>query len=974
MNVLAYDGFQFSDLDDMTGGIEADAQNNWSISTAVAPRGGDVSLLGTGTPSPRIIDVTFHLADVPANDADFWDVFDKLQGRLNPENQSNKRKLIAERPDGTRVWRYARITDPSGWDVDGSINTAVIRFISADPKWYKTTERSLSVFADSRLGTDTSPITWGPNNPAMSLPNTGFAQAHPELSIYTGGVYPGTGGWTYRRSLVITNNLTRTVNNHVALIELGDTSALVGGGKALASGNDLRVIGPDGEEVPRNLVAWNHTGTWMHVYLGTIAPGDAWRGWIVYGNSAAGSPLTLTYPYMPAWRIDCVAGTVIGAGSTTTVIHFTAGSIVPFPSFSPTSDIADFYKDGVIYFTSGANAGVGRLITANVWNGGAVRHEFTVSSAFPNAPTSTDDWVIITSRNGKWLYGTKNDVERGFSNERGRWYINSNEGYPSIVDYDVPGAWKPALYYDGRDRKGNPGYTRITNAGDADPYAIMNVYRTYENANVVIPEDGGADGVSLSLPMPITGYDWSGTLINPNGMAKGVVGVRSFGGNDFAIVDSLDTVGASTAWNASPSIPAGTNQIYHGLIPYEGEEITQKWRKDSGSSTTTGTTTTINDSTKAWRTNQWVGYYARLTNGKKAGTLYAISANTATQLTVASMGVSSPANLSYEIVGADLFARLYDGSRCTVTWDDADLDISAIGTEEFCTDLSARFWIGGGKSSSSVLAGHARGSLEVGKDPDSFVLVKDSSFYHVVADSRLRSAIQYDAIGGNIIERYTPPRVEWLGTDEDGLESASMNGLPIPPNLDNVITNPSAAVSVGSWSFATEAGLTGQLQRSTTRYAGYNVDGTQIATSFQIVINSNIGGPLSAYATCDDRFPIQAGGLAQFATFVRSSNTAYRPLLGIKFYDALSGGSLISSDYQAATAYTINTWYAEGFASEAPVGALSWSPVIRCYIATGAALSDIFFTAVDPASPVLFMQSDHDIGRVDVAYTETYLQ
>jgi hypothetical protein len=312
-----------------------------------------------------------------------------------------------------------------------------------------------------------------------------------------------------------------------------------------------------------------------------------------------------------------------------------------------------------------------------------------------------------------------------------------------------------------------------------------------------------------------------------------------------------------------------------------------------------------------------------------------------------------------------------------VTWDESDLDIAALGSEEFCTDLSVRFWMGGGKSSSSVLSGHRRGSLEIGKDPDSFVLLKDSSTYNIVADSSTRTAIQYDALisaGGNVVERYTPPRVEWLYTDADGLEMASTGGLPIPPNLYNTITNPSAEVDISGWTSASQAGIGYTFSRVTNRYAGSTYAGVASAASFRLNITSNTGGPLYCEAVCNDRFAIKAGQLAQFSAYVRTSSNSIKPLLGIRFYTALSGGSTISTDVQASATYATGVWLTEGFASQAPATALSWSPVIRALVPSGTTTGDINFDVVDPAAPVLFFQTDHDIGQFTTAYIETYFQ
>jgi hypothetical protein len=128
------------------------------------------------------------------------------------------------------------------------------------------------------------------------------------------------------------------------------------------------------------------------------------------------------------------------------------------------------FKDGAIYFQTGANAGPARRSLSHTYNtptAGVTRVTFT--SAFTNALSLTDDFLIIASRNGVWMYDVESDEERGSDLARGRWYASSGESPPDIIDYTVPGAHQPYLYKDGRDKKGQPRYSRITSGGDLIP-------------------------------------------------------------------------------------------------------------------------------------------------------------------------------------------------------------------------------------------------------------------------------------------------------------------------------------------------------------------------------------------------------------------------------------------------------------------------------------------------------------------------
>jgi hypothetical protein len=64
-------------------------------------------------------------------------------------------------------------------------------------------------------------------------------------------------GWKYRRRYTITNSGAVIRSRTIRLrLTLGATDGLVSGGKALSSGDDLRVV-YQGKEIARTLTDWN---------------------------------------------------------------------------------------------------------------------------------------------------------------------------------------------------------------------------------------------------------------------------------------------------------------------------------------------------------------------------------------------------------------------------------------------------------------------------------------------------------------------------------------------------------------------------------------------------------------------------------------------------------------------------------------------------------------------------------------------
>jgi hypothetical protein len=980
MNLTGYDGFWFSDLG-LEGDLEVGTADDWQINQSIVPRGAGTPLFGTSQPTPRTIDVTFTYNGAVS---DLWEQFATLLGRLRPGDQGDTRKLYATRPNGVTVWRYARIALPHGWPQDDSVNTAVVQFISEDARWFKTTSKTVAPFDPA--WTHGGHIRPGKNTGAIALPNSGWADVQPVISLgATVQELDATGstlGWQSRRDFTITNNLTRPIRNYVAMLNYGDTATLVtsgaGSGGALASGNDFRIIGPNGLEVPRNLVAWNTVLTFIYFYIAQIEPGETQQYRVIYSNPNAGAPQTLTYPYQPAFLSTWVWGAVSSAVDAAK-LFIDIGGAGPFAGdiqsmFAPgTGGRDNKYKDGVLYFQNGANAGIGKKIASHVWNSGPLTTRITFTSAFPNALNIADDWVILSSRNGVWMYDAESDEERGTDLARGRWYASSGESPPDFIDYTVPGAHQPYLYKDGRDKKGQPRYIRaptIPPSGDIDTYTVLDAQRSWEQG-ARVDEEGVADGVSFSTPFPITGLDWAGEVTNPTGFAKAFIGQRSAGGNDWLELASDSGIhSTATVWTPTTTIVGSPTQLLWALTPALGDEVDQTWRRSAGSSTAVGTTTTLVDSQQSWQTNQWVGAKLRMTGGRRSGTVVTVTANTATVLTFTpAFGGNVKIDQPYEVINPPVLARMRDGDRLTITYDDSGLVIGALssgaGGFPAAVDESTRIWIGGGKDTSAVIAGQRRSAIEIGKSGDYFVLYKTNG-EQIKLDASRRSSGLYDSATGGVLERYVDPRVRWRYTDEAGNNIASGTGLTIPPGV-GVLVNPGAESGITNWTKANSGTITSAITRDTTYYAKQEGG----IASFKLAISASTG-PAYSEMVADDRIPIQPGDLAVFAAWVFTENVNIKPLLGIRFYTAAL--ATISTDLQSSGAtYTNNIWYGEGHAAVAPATAAFWAPVIRGNIASGSPTGGVFFDDVNAGAPVLFYQADHFYTTAfQVDYTEAY--
>lgn len=87
----------------------------------------------------------------------------------------------------------------------------------------------------------------------------------------------------------------------------------------------------------------------------------------------------------------------------------------------------------------------------------------------------------------------------------------------------------------------------------------------------------------------------------------------------------------------------------------------------TGQSSGSNTTTTLNNTGKAWGTNMWANYQVRITGGTGKGQIRSITSNTATALTVSSAWTVTPdATSTYSIEGNDDYMYLLGNNAVTM--------------------------------------------------------------------------------------------------------------------------------------------------------------------------------------------------------------------------------------------------------------------------------------------------------------------
>lgn len=305
--------------------------------------------------------------------------FTDLLGRLNPDNP-DPRTLVGKidlDSDGTAETNVQIEAALVGWAWRGDADVIlVLQFAAADPVWRKASPTGPGVFT-----VNASPTS-------LSLTNNGKARAYPiiRLCMASGGQRSSSTadvGWKYRKIQRITNATARDWNGlEPIFIDLGDTTGLVSGGKALSSGNDVRAV-LHGKMLARTLMNWNSGRTFLVIHP-EIPAGESVDVEIVYGNPNAGSPKTLsdrTKVDGDFCAVDLTADNGTSTGSNTTTTLNDTGK----------NWVASYWIGGFIQIVSGTGAGQRRRISDNTAT------QVTVERAWTTTPDATSKYCLWKS-------------------------------------------------------------------------------------------------------------------------------------------------------------------------------------------------------------------------------------------------------------------------------------------------------------------------------------------------------------------------------------------------------------------------------------------------------------------------------------------------------------------------------------------------------------------------------------------------
>lgn len=273
-------------------GLPSEGLSPLGTDANVIRRPGNTATLGPGSVGERVIPAEFGYA---ATGYGSWsEARSYLLWRLRPTD-TTPGELRGKRADGTAVAMQAVLTMPPS-ESGGDVNTLIVRFVSVDPVWTATAPVSTAKgFTDSKDLALSAPLT-GQERPATAV------TVKPTVQRAAG---TADAGWTWRRIYRLTNLSSQTLVDYPFGMELGLTNGLVTAGKALASGNDLRIVS-QGVEWPRLLVDWNNATiqTIAWVVVPNLPPGASIDLEVWYGNAAAGAPPLLTGANKPVVDVD----------------------------------------------------------------------------------------------------------------------------------------------------------------------------------------------------------------------------------------------------------------------------------------------------------------------------------------------------------------------------------------------------------------------------------------------------------------------------------------------------------------------------------------------------------------------------------------------------------------------------------------------------------------------------------------------
>lgn len=261
----------------------------------------------------------------------------------------------------------------------GSSDNLEVTFESNDSVWFAEDVATASK-------TFASPL-----DQVLHLPVGGNLPTHPVVRL-TPTVQrsspTATVGWRYRQRWTITNGGDEPLFRYPVRLDLGNTATLVSGGKALASGNDLRVW-LDGLEQARTLVGWNTSQTYLWLIVPALPVGASLTYDLVYGNASASAATSLAYPDLPSFDLPqssnttwyYVADTSTSANAGRGLWYLSSGlgggfaddsvpgAWSPALTFANPNNTDDIFQSRATRLTDGATTWYQPVLNAARWHG-----------------------------------------------------------------------------------------------------------------------------------------------------------------------------------------------------------------------------------------------------------------------------------------------------------------------------------------------------------------------------------------------------------------------------------------------------------------------------------------------------------------------------------------------------------------------------------------------------------------------------
>jgi hypothetical protein len=350
---------------------------------------------------------------------------DALRSQLfrwfDPEDEEPK-VLVGENHDGVQMYVEALCEELRVYgDQRRDVVFVATLAVSGDVRWRAVTETS-----------DTWSIT--ASGQTRTIANTGEDEAYPILTITpTAGK---TGGYDYKRYCLVTWLAINAGANYPIRLGPLATNALVGTGKMLANGDDLRVF-VDGVEVTRHLVDMNSANTYI---------------WFA-ANWQAAKSTTLSVGIAGAGSVDSIAVADVSGWPSSGAVRID-NEVFTYEAV----DAVNNRLTGVERAVWGTAAGVHAAAATVYW----MQHEVIIAygKATAGAPTiPTGDIPVFTlasSSNTSWYFEIFGQV--GYPTRPATWINNLNltisgkrgtysatQRTLSATTYTVVGAWNDVL-------------------------------------------------------------------------------------------------------------------------------------------------------------------------------------------------------------------------------------------------------------------------------------------------------------------------------------------------------------------------------------------------------------------------------------------------------------------------------------------------------------------------------------------------